>query len=109
MMKAALSQTSLRQVRLSFVSRLPGRVVAVRKLLVEIDAGSISPAALYEAQHHLHQVAGTAATLGFSKLGEVAQNCDEIASSFKAGVNGAGQLSEELFEVLRLMHEAQQP
>ena len=96
----ASMQIALAKVRDRFVGALPDREAAVGSLLQEIDQTSVSENGLREAQLHLHQMAGTAATLGFKELGDVSCACeDEIL--------GLDQLAFKLRQVLRLMAEAQ--
>ncbi len=103
----ASMQIALAKVRDRFVGALPDREAAVGSLLQEIDQTSVSENGLREAQLHLHQMAGTAATLGFKELGDVSCACEDEILGLDLTPTNFDQLAFKLRQVLRLMAEAQ--
>lgn len=67
----------IQKVRDRFVRRLPERENAVRALSHEIETTGVPGPGVEPALQHLHQIAGTAATLGFVELGQAACICED--------------------------------
>lgn len=99
--------SALAKVRERFLAVLPSREDSVSRLLQEVEHGSASECSLNDARAALHQIAGTAQTLGFGALGSAASPAEDAIVAFGDGFASLDDLSGRLRDVLQLMRDAQ--
>ena len=65
------------RIRERFLDLLEERLDSLEDAMVEFEFPATGRASLLRAQMILHKIAGSAGTLGFSRLGESARHCEE--------------------------------
>lgn len=99
-------QAGLAKVRERFLAVLPSREASVSRLLQQVELGSTSECSLNDARAALHQIAGTAQTLGFKDLGSAARVAEDAIVEFGDGFASLEHLSGRLRDVLQVMRDA---
>ena len=84
----------LSRVRVRFLEMLSGRLQRLDELHAAIRAGENLMASLTEAGEIAHKLAGTAGTLGFKSLGDIAIEVDVLSQESAK----AGRAPDTLFE-----------
>lgn len=107
MTEPSAMQSALAKVKGRFLGALPARQAAVRRFLMEFEHSQLTEPSLDEALRALHQIAGTAGTLGFKELGEAALDGEDEVRELARGSTDHDRLASRLERVLRLMTEAQ--
>ncbi len=84
--------TRLEAVKTRFVSVLDQRLDIMEFHSSAITSATEGRNALTAIQAQAHKIAGTAATFGFTQLGEAAQHADQAIAAFLAGRSDANSL-----------------
>lgn len=71
-------------VRRRFAATLPQRAIVLARLQRQLDGG-VEQINIEESRIVLHQISGTAATLGFADLGDCARDCEESIERYREG------------------------
>ena len=84
-----------------FAASVPGTLEKIRLALAACTIGGTpSPAALHDLHEALHGVAGSAGTFGFAVLGN---ECRRIEQMVRGVMAGAGEWSEVIPEVEKML------
>jgi HPt (histidine-containing phosphotransfer) domain-containing protein len=74
--KAAAMRPRMAELAQRFVARTREELIGVRQSLARIDAGD--PGGCAPIRHFAHRVCGTAGTLGFAALSDIAANLERM-------------------------------
>ncbi|MDY6859443.1 MAG: Hpt domain-containing protein [Pseudomonadota bacterium] len=87
-------QTAILAVRGRFVGSLAGRLEAMDRIMLQLEAGLVSDDALTHVAADAHKIRGLAKTLGFAELGELAGNVENAVNAFLAKADAAPARAE---------------
>ena len=101
----------LAAIRANFVDQLIERCLDIDALSRALGQNEIDADLFDRAAHHIHKIAGVAATLGFERLGKLAAQTDEMIVTQGSDVSGQTilDLLESLLDEIEEVLEAHAP
>ncbi|WP_172299412.1 Hpt domain-containing protein [Pseudoruegeria sp. HB172150] len=101
-------QAGLSVVRKRFAACLPERAAVIDSLRQELedDPDAYRFPSMNAAKINLHRIAGTAGTLGFSNLGDMSRQAEDLIVAYADGAQiNFAELHEKLQRVLKLIDQ----
>lgn len=96
---------TFRALRGSYLAGVPARIAAIRRAANEAERPEASREALEELRHLAHQLVGSSAIFGLSRLCSAARALEELASRLRDGAPEGGSLDALVGELETLGSE----